>query len=99
MQFALLRHGRLGFVQVDLAVRAAEQKQLCSVGEKLGRTTFVGLDVRMPMTEDAMKRLTQLREGERIRGRAVEDEKDIAIGFENFANARANARGPGIFAV
>ncbi len=51
------------------------------------------------MTDHAVERLTELRERQRVGGRAVEDEIDIAIGLEEFADAIAYPRRPTVFAV
>src|SRR5262249_62309755 len=51
------------------------------------------------MTNDAVKRLTKLRQGERVGGSAIENDKTLAICFENLADASAQLRRVFVFAV
>ena len=51
------------------------------------------------MTDDAMKRLTKLRQRERIRRCSIEDKKNVAISFEELAYPIAQPPRPVIIAV
>src|SRR4051812_39365755 len=51
------------------------------------------------MTDDAVVRTAKLSESEGIRGRAVENEKNLAVGFKDFPHAFAHAVRPLVFAV
>ena len=67
--------------------------------KKFRRATFVGLNMGRLMTDHAVERLAELSERQRVGGRAVKDEIDIAIGLEEFADAIACLRRPAVFAV
>ena len=82
----LAQQRRLHFAQINLAVRAAGGNQLRSASIKFTRAAFVIFDVRVLMTDDAVKGLAKLCQGERIRGRSVEDKKNVAIDFEKLAH-------------
>src|SRR5207247_8821264 len=83
----------------DLAIGAANQKQLRSFREEFRRTTFVGLNVGILVTDNAVERFAKLRERQRVCRRAVGNEIDIAIGLADFADAIAHACRPAISAV
>src|SRR5438105_10721620 len=59
VHFRLARDDRFHFVDVDLAITAANEQQLRAAREKLRRAAFVSLDVRVLMTDDAVKWLTK----------------------------------------
>ena len=99
MQFALLKKRRFHFAQIELAIGAARRQQLCAAGKELRRAALIRLDVRMLVANDAMKRSTELREGEAIRSRAVENNKDFAVRLENFARQFTNAPSPFVLAI
>src|SRR5207248_7993163 len=67
--------------------------------EKFRRAAFVGLNVRMPVTDDALERFAQLRERQRVRHRAGKNKINIAVDFEDFTDAIAGARSPPVLAV
>src|SRR5207253_6412467 len=60
---------------------------------------FVGLDMRLLMTNNAVKRPAKLSQCERICSGPVENEISLTIGFENVANRVAKATHPFIIAV
>src|SRR5215813_1603939 len=51
------------------------------------------------MTDNAAKRLTHLRERQRIRRRAAENKISVAIGLKNFSDPIAHPRRPAILAI
>ena len=55
MQFVLACDDRFGLADVDLAVRATNQKQLRSLSEKFRCPALVGLDMRIFMTDNALE--------------------------------------------
>ena len=55
MQFVLACDYHFGLADVDLAVRATNQKQLRSLGEKFGRAALVSLNMRVFMTDNALE--------------------------------------------
>src|SRR5436190_1496312 len=78
---------------------SANQKQLRSFRKKFRRTTFVGLNMGIFMTDHAVERLAELRQRQRVCGRAIKDEIDIAIRLEEFTDAVTYLRRPAVFAV
>src|SRR5204863_6447156 len=73
--------------------------QLRAAGKKFRRPTFVRLTVRALVANDAVIRTAQMRERERVRGGAVEDEKDLAVLLKNLADTRDDAPSPSVVAV
>ena len=55
MQFVLSRDDRFSLANVDLPVRATNQKKLRSLGEKFRRAALVGLNVSVFMTNNALE--------------------------------------------
>jgi hypothetical protein len=55
--------------------------------------------VRVLVTEDAVKGLAKLCQGERIGGRSVEDKENVTIDFEKVAHPIAQPPGPLIVAI
>src|SRR5207302_10810496 len=55
MQFVLTCYDRFGLADVELAVRATNQKQLRSFSEKFRRAALVGLNMRVCMTDNALE--------------------------------------------
>src|SRR2546423_808895 len=95
----LAQQRRLHFAQIDLAVHAARRNQLRSASVKLASAALVIFDVRVFMTDDAVKGLAKLCQGERICGRSVEDKKNVAIDVEKLAHPIAEPPGPFIIAI
>jgi hypothetical protein len=71
MQFVLLCHDCLHLAQIDLASISGDQEKLRTFGEKFRRPALIDLDMRLLVTNDAMKRLTDLSQGERVGGRPI----------------------------
>src|SRR5216684_2428907 len=102
MQLGLPCDDRLRFANVDLvchwtdslprAVGAANQQQLRSSREKFRRAAFIGLNVRMLVADDAMKRLAKLCERECVGRGAVKNKIYVTIRLENLAHEIANTR-------
>src|SRR6266571_6438154 len=99
MQLVLAGQQRFHLADVDLSIRAAEQKEFRSSGEKFRRTAFVGLKVSMLVADHALERLAQLRERQRVRCRAGENKINIAVGLEDFTDPIARARSPPVLAI
>ena len=53
----------------------------------------------MLVTDDAVERLAQLRERERVRRRAGENKINIAVGLEGFTDPIARSRSPPVLAI
>ena len=99
MQLVLACDHLFCLADVDLAIGAANQKQLRSFREKFRSATFVGLNVGILVTGNAVERLAKLRECQGVCCRAIENETDVAISLEDFTDAIAHARRPAIVAV
>src|SRR2546425_4239475 len=99
MQLGLARDDCVRLIDVDLPFGPANHEQLGAFREKFWRAAFVGLDVCMFMTNDAVKGLAKLSEGERIRGRTAKNKVNLAIGLEDFADTFADTRSPSVISV
>ena len=55
MQFVLTSYDGFDLADLDLAIRATNQKQLRSFSEKFGRAALVGLNMRVFMTNNALE--------------------------------------------
>src|SRR5205823_9048892 len=79
--------------------RAVRCNQFGSACVKFARAAFVVVDMRVPVTDDAVKRLAKLCERERVGGRPIGDEKNVAIDFKKFTDAITQALTPFIITV
>src|SRR4030095_2369289 len=96
MRLVLACDGRLHLADVALPIRAANQKQLRSFREKFRRAAFVGVKMGILMADNAVERLAELSERQRICRRAIENKVNVAIGLEDFTDAIAHMCGPDI---
>ena len=85
--------------EIDFAILAAEQEQLGPAGKEFRRAAFVCLDVCPLVAENAVERLTELGERERVGGRAVEDDERLAIGLERSREPALRHCRPAIVAI
>src|SRR5438105_9679483 len=99
MQFMLACQRGFHFVQIELSVLSSRRNELRATREKLARTAFVVLNVRVLVTDHAVKWLAELRESERVRSRAVECEINIAIRLEQFPHPVAYSFCPFIITI
>jgi hypothetical protein len=99
MDFWLMRNHIARSVDVDLAVITSNEKQLRTPREKFRRTALIGLNVRMIVTNNALKGLAQLGERKRIRSSPVENQISVAIGFENIPHQFPNTTRPFVIAI
>src|SRR6266404_5889142 len=90
MQFMLARQRGFHSVQIELSILSSSWNQLGATRKKFAGATFVILDVRVLMTEHAVKWLAELGQGERVRSAAVECEINIAIRLEQFPHPIAH---------
>jgi len=73
--------------------------QFASTGVKFARAAFIIVDMRVLVTDDAVKWLTKLCQCQRVGCRPIEDEKNVAIDFKKFTDAITQALGPFIITV
>ena len=83
----------------EFALAMRRQQQLRSAGEKLWGTAFVGFDVCCVGADDGLVGLAERREGDGVGRRAVEDEEDFRIGFEQLPKPVADLVGGVVVAV
>ena len=95
----LARQGRLHFAQINLPLRAGRWNQFGSTGVKFARAAFVIVDVRVLVADDTLKWLAQLCQRQRVGGRPIGDEKNVAIDFKKFTDAITQALSPLIITV
>jgi hypothetical protein len=74
----------------QLAVPVRREQQFRAVGEEFRRTALIGGDMGRVGADNALIGLAQRRQSQRIGCRAVEDEKDFAVGLEHRAQAVAH---------
>src|SRR5437868_181953 len=86
-------------VEVELPIRAGSRNEFGAAGKKFGRAAFVSLAVRAFVANHAMIRAAKMGQRERVSGRAVENQKDFAVPFENLAYSLDDASGPLVVAV
>ena len=65
----------------------------------LFRATFVIVDVRVLVADDTLKWLAQLCQRQRVGGRPIGDEKNVAIDFKKFTDTITQALSPLIITV
>src|SRR6266404_8369232 len=99
MQFMLARQRGFHSVQIELSILSSSWNQLGATRKKFAGAAFVILDVRVLMTEHAVKWLAELGQGERVRSRAVEGQINIAIRLEQLPHPVADSFCPLIIAV
>src|SRR6267378_6289644 len=99
MQFMLACQRGFHFVQIELSVLSSRRNELRATREKLARAAFVVLDVRVLVTEHAVKWLAELRHSERVRSRAVKCKINIAIRLEQFPHPVARSFCPFIITI
>ena len=99
MQFGLARDYRFDFFEIDLAGGSSNQQQFGTAGEKFRRAAFVGLDVRLLVTNHAVKRLAKLGQGKGVGRGAVEDQIGLAISLEEVSNRFAQTPHPFIVTI
>ena len=85
--------------QLAVVLVSARGQQLRTVGEELGATALVGLDVRQLVANHGVIRLRQRCQCQRIRRGAVEDEEYVAVRIEQLSDAIAHPLRPGVVAV
>jgi hypothetical protein len=73
VQFVLFGHDRFGLADVDLAIASAHYEQSGAFREKFRCAAFIDPNVRMFMTDNAVKRLAELCQGERVGRGAVKN--------------------------
>ena len=83
----------------ELRVRRLCRQQLGAAAEKLRRAALIDVDMRIRVANDCVGTVTNRREPERVRGRAVEHEKHIAIGVERGADRVGRGACPVVVAV
>src|SRR6266403_5334202 len=99
MQFMLARQRGFHSVQIELSILSSSWNQLGATRKKFAGAAFVILEVRVLMTEHAVKWLAELGQGERVRRGAVECEINIAIRLEQLPHPVADSFCPLIIAV
>jgi hypothetical protein len=95
----LARQGRFHFAQINLPLRAGRWNQFGSTCVKFARAAFVVVDMRVLVTDDTVKWLAKLCQRERVGGRPIGDEKNVAIDFKKFTDAITQALSPLIITV
>ena len=76
-----------------------QSDQLQPATEEFRRAAFVGRDVRLGMTQHRPPRRAQMRDRERIRGRAGWHQENRHLALENFPKPRLDLFGPIVVAV
>jgi hypothetical protein len=99
VQRRLLPDQVLGESQINFTVTTIHQKELGSFAKKFRRAAFIGLDMSVAVTKDAVERLAKLGQRDRICGGAIRGEKDGAIGLEQLVDVTAGASRPFIIAI
>src|SRR5437762_10922298 len=99
MQLMLACQRGFHFLQIQLSILSSSWNQLGATGKKFAGAAFVILDVCVLVTEDAMKWLAKLGQGERIRSSTAECEINIAIPLEQFPHPIAHAFCPLIITI
>ncbi len=99
MQVALFQDRRSNRGEVELAIRARDRDELRAAGEEFRPATLVRLDVGVFMAENAVIGAAELCERETVGRGAVEDEKNFAVGLEDFAHQLGDAARPLILTV
>src|SRR5207248_8494348 len=99
MQFVLARQGRFHFAQINLPLRAGRWNQFGSTCVKFARAAFVVVDMRVLVTDDTVKWLAKLCQRERVGGRPIGDDKNVAIDLKKFPDATTQALTPSIITV
>ena len=90
MQFVLACQRRFHFVQIQLSVLSSSRNQLGATCEKFAGAAFVIFNVRVLVTENAVKWLAELGQGKRVRSGAVKGKINIAIRLEEFSHPVAH---------
>ena len=88
------RQSREQILRQDLRARTTNEREFRAAGEKLRRTTFVTLDVRLGVGQYRAPGRTQRGEGQRIRGGARGDREYTHARFEEFTEHRVEFFGP-----
>ena len=83
----------------QLAALRAGDEELRAVREEFGRAALVGLDMGRIGADHAVVGLAQGGQRQRVGGRAVEGEEDLALRLEQGAEGVSGARRPGILAI
>src|ERR1051325_9440631 len=91
--------GAFDRLRIKLSVRAVQEQDFAAVGKKLRGAALSHLHMGQLMAENAVVRLAEGGQRERIGGCAIEDEKHLAIGLEDFAAQVRGFVGPGVVAI
>ena len=85
MNILALRRELANSAGCELAVGARRDEQLGAVGEELGRTALIRLNMRLIATDDSVVRLAKRGQRERVGGSPIKDKVDFALRLKKFA--------------
>src|SRR5262245_33773899 len=99
MNVGALGHGSFDCGGLDLAVLSRKQQDLGAVRKKFRRPAFRNFYVRDLVAKNAVVRLAERRERQRIGRCAVEYQEHFTLRFEDVADETGRLRGPRVVAI
>src|SRR5258708_35901832 len=99
MEVVVAGDGRFHFAQINLPLRAGRWNQFGSTCVKFARAAFVVVDMRVLVTDDTVKWLAKLCQRERVGGRTIGDDKNVAFEFKKISAAITQRLSPLIITV